>query len=98
MTQPFPIIQPNETLFLHKTPIHTKAITKIQYSNSGNYLASASLDMTISIIKTPTFEKYFDISSFTGHNSNVNSMQFSTNDEYLISASSDKTVVVWSVG
>ena len=54
--------------------------------------------MTISIIKTPTFENYFDISSFAGHNSNVNSLQFSSNDEYLISASADKTVVVWSVG
>ena len=63
---------------MHKTPVHTKPITKIAYSNTGNYLASASLDMTIAIIKTPVFEKYYESSSFAGHTATVNSFHFST--------------------
>lgn len=54
--------------------------------------------MTIAIIKTPVFEKYYESSSFAGHNAAVNSFHFSTQDDYLISASADKTAVVWSVG
>ena len=96
-SMPLPIEIPEETEFLNKSPIHTKPITKIQYSNNGWLLASAALDMTISVLKTPTFEDSFEINSFSGHNASVNSLHFSEKDEYLISSSSDKSAVVWSI-
>lgn len=53
---PLPLTIPEETKFLCKTPMHTKPITRIKYSNQGLLLASASNDMTISILKWPAFE------------------------------------------
>ena len=96
-TSPVPWEMPEETQFLNKNPLHTKPITKIQYSNNGALLASAGLDMTISVMKAPTFQQSFNISSFSGHDSRVNSLDFSRRDEYLLSSSADKSVVMWSI-
>ena len=106
-SKPLPIDIPEETKFLCKTPLHTKPITKIQYSNSGHLLASAANDMTISILKCPAFESTFDeaamagtnisATSFSGHNAAVNSLCFSTKDDYLLSSSSDKSAIMWSI-
>ena len=92
-----PIEIPEETNFLHKNPTHTKPITKIKYSNNGALLASAGLDMTICVLKTPTFVDSYSTSSFSGHDSRVNSLDFSSKDEYLLSSSADKSVVMWSI-
>ena len=92
-----PLEMHEETEFLNKDPLHTKPITKIQYSNNGALLASAALDMTISVMKTPIFEDSFQASSFAGHNGSVNSLNFSLRDEYLLSCSSDKSAIVWSI-
>jgi WD40 repeat protein len=94
---PLPMEIPEETEFLNKSPLHTKPITKIQYSNNGCLLASVALDMTIAVMKTPAFETNFDISTFSGHDAKVNSLNFSSKDSYLLSTSSDKSAVLWSI-
>lgn len=52
-SKPLPMSIPADASVLAKTQLHKSSLLKLAYSPSGTKLAAASLDRTISLIKTP---------------------------------------------
>ena len=70
---------------------------RIAYSPSGQKLAAASQDTTISLMKTPIIQNKLDVTSLQGHNGTITSISFSSNDQFLLSSSVDKSCIVWNM-
>lgn len=73
---------------------HTKAITKVNYSNDGKYVVSSSLDGTVKLWDVQTKECKMDIPLQTN---SVWDVSFSHNDKYIVLASSDSLVQILNV-
>jgi len=54
-SKPLPTAMPKDASILHETQLHKTAIVKLAYSPSGNKLAAASIDTTISLLRMPIF-------------------------------------------
>jgi WD40 repeat protein len=52
-----------DTTVLNDTQLHKTAVVKLSYSPSGNKLAAASLDKTISLLRMPIFGNKLNVSS-----------------------------------
>lgn len=71
---------------------HTNSITDAQFSPTGTYFASSSIDKTIRYWQGTTSLQ------LKHHNSAVRSVDFSCDGQLLVSSSDDLTVKIWSVG
>jgi len=95
--KPFPMQIPQEVSTLCQTRLNKTAVTRLAYSFSGKYLAAASVDTTISLIRTPLLNNQLEYHSLQGHNGAINSLHFSANDQFLLSASTDKSCYIWNL-
>lgn len=95
--KPFPMLIPAELNVMNQTKLNKSSIMRLAYSYSGRYLAAASIDTTISLIRTPVFGDKLEYHSLQGHNGTINSLNFSANDQFLLSASTDKSCYVWNL-
>ncbi|KAL1908384.1 hypothetical protein Sste5344_005912 [Sporothrix stenoceras] len=71
---------------------HNDKVTSVAFSADGNYIASASDDMTVKIWDTTSGACS---QTLEGHNGPVTSVVFSVDGNYIASASHDKTVKIW---
>ncbi|CAB3408968.1 unnamed protein product [Caenorhabditis bovis] len=76
---------------------HTRAIRCVNFSNSGQLLASASFDATIVIYQKDENGEFTEVNKLEGHESEVKWCAFSMSDEFLATCSRDKTVWVWQM-
>ena len=72
---------------------HHKGITALALRHDGNVLASASLDRTVKLFDTTTWEL---TATLEGHDDFVHSLAWSPTGTRLVSGSSDHTVMLWS--
>ena len=61
--KPFPMTIPAEVNVLQQTKLNKTAVTRLAYSFSGKYLAAASVDTTISLIRTPVINNQLEYHS-----------------------------------
>ncbi|MEQ2200667.1 hypothetical protein XENOCAPTIV_001479 [Xenoophorus captivus] len=73
---------------------HQDTITGLQFSPSGDLVASSSKDRTVRLW-TPSMKGESTV--FKAHTAAVRSVAFSHNGHRLVTASDDKSVKVWSV-
>ncbi|GAA6020516.1 hypothetical protein JCM11491_001382 [Sporobolomyces phaffii] len=73
---------------------HQKAISSIEFSPDGQWLASASGGSPIHLHSLPSYHLY---RSFHSHSSGVSHLSFSADSALLASASDDGTVRVWEI-
>ncbi|KAG7832880.1 hypothetical protein KL943_004328 [Ogataea angusta] len=66
----------------------------VKYSNTGKYLASASVDKTIAIYDTQTYGLHKHL---VGHDNTIIYLSWSHDDSKLITSSFDQTVKVWDL-
>lgn len=71
---------------------HEGTINSIALSRDGQYVASASSDMTIRIWSIETGKT---IKQIKGHEDSVYAVAYSPDGKYLVSASSDETIRIW---
>ena len=75
---------------------HTQPVTAIDFSNNGQFLASASKDNTIVIYYLNHEKKLYEVYSIIkDHRDIVWSVEFANNNKYIISASEDSTIRIW---
>ena len=72
---------------------HQQAVTAVDYSPDGRYLASASRDRTVKIWNAATGEEVHTLT----HVDDVLAVAYSPDGRYLASAGRDKTVRLWDV-
>ncbi|XP_076099773.1 WD repeat-containing protein 27-like isoform X1 [Mytilus galloprovincialis] len=70
-------------------------INRIQFSDDGQYLATALSNKSGHVFKLPLGNKGF---SCTGHNNNVNGITWSHDGNWLLTSSDDKSAFLWSKG
>ena len=73
---------------------HTGAVTSIDFSPDGNFIASASNDSSVKIWEVQSGQICHTLH---GHNGSVNAVSFSPGGSLLASASSDKTIKIWEM-
>jgi WD40 repeat protein len=73
---------------------HDDAVTTLDFSPDGKWLASAGTDATVRVWSTETGKEH---KKFEGHESWVFAVRFSPDGKSLASGSYDKTVRVWDV-
>jgi WD40 repeat protein len=75
---------------------HTQPLTSIDFSNNGQFLATASKDSTIILYYFNHEKDLFNVYNIIdGHKDIVWSVDFADNGKYLISASEDSTIGIW---
>jgi WD40 repeat protein/tetratricopeptide (TPR) repeat protein len=72
---------------------HNAVISSVQYSPSGNLIASCSLDYTIKLWNLDGSLR----KTFEGHTAEVNGIRFSPDGNLIASASADCTVRLWNL-
>jgi WD40 repeat protein len=76
---------------------HNKAVTAIDFSNDGQFLATASKDHTIVIYYFNQEIDLYDVYSvIDGHKDIVWSVEFAKSKKYVLSASEDSTIGIWN--
>jgi WD40 repeat protein len=78
---------------IRKIKIHSKSISRIQFSPDGKYLATSSWDKTITILKSETYEV---VHVFKGHKKLVTGFCFYADDR-LATSSKDGSVITWDL-
>ena len=73
---------------------HGESVKALAISNDGNYLLSASRDLTL---KLWDMNSEYEIRTFSGHDHTVNSVDFAADDQHFASGSADKTARVWEL-
>lgn len=73
---------------------HGEAVTSVDFSPDGRYIASGSKDKTIKIWDAETGN---EISTLQGHLGDVFSVCFSPDSHHLVSGSADATTKIWIV-
>ncbi|ODV84851.1 hypothetical protein CANARDRAFT_200485 [[Candida] arabinofermentans NRRL YB-2248] len=74
---------------------HSSECWFVKYSNNGKYLASASVDKTITIYSTD--ENYKIHRQLIGHSGSIIYLSWSADDSKLITSSFDQNVKVWDI-
>lgn len=76
---------------------HSRTIRSVAWDFSGNFLAAASFDSTITVWKKKFKENlgFECIASLEGHENEVKSVSFSVSGLYLASCSRDKSIWIW---
>jgi len=74
--------------------LHPNAVTHLAYSPDGNFVASSSVNGSITIWDAHTGN---EIRRLSDHKAAVNSVDFSPDSKMLISASDDKSLILWDV-
>ncbi|XP_051141887.1 COMPASS-like H3K4 histone methylase component WDR5B [Andrographis paniculata] len=74
---------------------HSRAISAVKFSNSGQLFASASLDGTLIVYSSETLEQIYQL---VGHSQGVCDLAWSSDSisTYICSASDDRTVRIWN--
>lgn len=73
---------------------HRAAITDVEFSPDGLWVATASEDSTISLWDVTTGE---ELKILLGHTAPVNSLAFSPDGSLLVSGSDDRSLRVWDI-
>jgi WD40 repeat protein len=88
---------PSKTTTLKRTDCkvvgHSGAVTAVQFSPDGHFLASASMDSTCILWHPHSGER---ICTLTRHTAPVNAVDFSPCGNYLATASDDGQIIVWA--
>ncbi|XP_066142356.1 WD repeat, SAM and U-box domain-containing protein 1-like isoform X2 [Euwallacea fornicatus] len=86
----------NETAidFLSVLDGHNSSVTCVRYSNSGELLASSSLDKSVKVWDT---RRNVCLVTLYGHHRYVNCVGFSKDSNLIVSGSNDKLVIVWDL-
>jgi len=77
---------------------HTGKVNAVDFSDDGNFIATASSDKTINVWYFNSDLKRFDLYNIiTSHADTIWSVNFACNSRYLLSTSADRRVVVTSI-
>ena len=79
---------------INKLEGHNGYVRSVAFSPNGEFVVSASGDMTLRIWDAVTGAY---VMSFEGHTCDVYAVRFSNDGKRLISGSSDKTIKIWNV-
>src|SRR5438874_492639 len=90
VTARFPAISIGTTLYTYRG--HHNGVTAVAWSPDGNYIASASLDVTVQVWATSTGNL---LSIYHGHLDCVTAVAWSPDGKYIASTGFDNTVQVW---
>lgn len=82
------------TLFAENKEAHRDTITSLQFSQSGDRLASAASDKLIRIWDPGTLERVGNLEGHTGH---VHSITWNSDGLTLASGSADTSVKIWTI-
>ncbi len=82
------------TLFAENKKAHRDTITCLQFSQSGDRLASAASDKLIRIWDPGTLERVGNLEGHTGH---VHSISWNSDGLTLASGSADTSVKIWTI-
>jgi len=73
---------------------HTKRVTSVDFSPSGEYLVSGGDDNNIKLWNVATG---VEIATLKGHTNSVRSVRFSPDGNFIISGSEDYSIRIWDV-
>lgn len=73
---------------------HSDKVRSVRFSNDGGLMLSASVDKTIILWDTDTWEELYRLK---GHTERVYKAEFSDNGRYIASVGHDKKVIIWNL-
>lgn len=78
--------------------LHSAAILRLAFSADGGRLATASVDRTARVVRTPLGRYHGDGTDLIAHQGAVNSVTWSHDSSLLLTAGADRTAHLWSSG